>query len=303
MAAALTDARDLTASDLDDVVALIAAQQRRPERAIVYLGDTAGGIRAELEDLSPPWTSTLRLAWHHDVLVGAALAEWDEELGRAWLFGPWLAGDDDLWARWARPLADALLWQLPGTVTTRELSGPTANVRLARLAHELGWPASEVNHAYVLREPAVLGWPPAADDGLRDATAEDLAVVATLHDAEFPGTYFSAQQLIERADRGEHVVLVAVAPDGRVEGYVAGRVQPDGTGYVEFLVVDPAARRAGTGRRLVTGISRRLLAVATTPEVHLTVQDHRAPARALYAALGFRNELSFVAYRSPAAGT
>jgi hypothetical protein len=34
--------------------------------------------------------------------------------------------------------------------------------------------------------------------------------------------------------------------------------------------------------------------------VHLTVQEHRTPARALYAALGFRPDVGFVGYRSPA---
>jgi ribosomal protein S18 acetylase RimI-like enzyme len=307
VAAALTDARELSVADLDAVVALVATQQQRADRSIVYVGETPGGIRAELEDLSPPWTSTLRVLWLDDAIAGAALAEWDEERGRAWVVGPWIAGDADLWARWARPLVEAVLWQLPPTVADHELSGSTANVRLARLARDLGWQAGEVNHAYVLRAPEAMLWPEAAGpeatvvveaDGLRPATAADLAAITPLHDAEFPATYFSTQQLIERASRGEQIVLVATGADGRVEGYVAGRVQPDGTGYVDFVGVDPAARGTGVGRRLLVGMSRRLLAAAGAPEVHLTVQDHRAPARALYEALGFRNELSFVGYRS-----
>jgi len=34
----------------------------------------------------------------------------------------------------------------------------------------------------------------------------------------------------------------------------------------------------------------------------LTVQDHRAPARALYAGLGFVHDVSFVGYRSVSSG-
>ena len=64
--------------------------------------------------------------------------------------------------------------------------------------------------------------------------------------------------------------------DGRFAGYAAGRVQPDGNGYIDFVAVDPRGA-AGTGRRLVTGLVRRLLPRAPKREVHLTVQEHRTP--------------------------
>ena len=66
-------------------------------------------------------------------------------------------------------------------------------------------------------------------------------------------------------------------------------MQPDGEGYIDFVAVDPAARGAGAGRRLVTELAGDLLPTSTTGDACTsTVQDHRAPARALYAALGFR---------------
>ena len=40
-----------------------------------------------------------------------------------------------------------------------------------------------------------------------------------------------------------------------------------------------------------------MIAAATTGELHLTVQDHRAPARRLYESLGFQRSLSIVGYR------
>ena len=286
---------------LDAVVAIITAEQQRPYRTIVYAGDTADGIRAELDDLEPPWTATLRTVRDGGRLVGVAVAEWDEELGRAWLWGPWIDGDDDAWDRWARALVEEVSAQLPAAVTSRELSGTVANARLRRLADELGWPASETNHAYVVRGDAAARWPTGGDDdGLRGVVAEDLALITPLHDLEFPASYFSSQQLIERAADGEQIVVVATTADGRFAGYAAGRIQPDGAGYLDFVAVDPTARGTGAGRRLVTGICRRLLAAATKDEVHLTVQDHRAPARSLYEALGFRHEMAFAAYRSPA---
>jgi ribosomal protein S18 acetylase RimI-like enzyme len=284
---------------LDAVVELIAGQQQQRDRHVVYVGEQPDGIRAELEALDPPWTDTVRVLHDGGVLRAAVLSEWDHTIGRAWIFGPWIDGDDEAWARWARQLVASQLDQLPPTLTSHELSGTTENERLARLAAELGWSATEVNLAYVFESSTRDELPTPGDDGLRGVVAQDVELIAPLHDLEFPSTYFTAQQLVERAATGEHVVLVATSDDGRFAGYAAGRIQPDGHGYIDFVAVEPSTRGAGAGRRLVTGLVRRLLPAATTGQVHLTVQEHRAPARALYASLGFRLDIGFVGYRSP----
>lgn len=292
------DASD--AATLATLVELIAGQQQRRERQVVYVGEQPEGIRAELEALDPPWTETVRLVRDGDAPRAVVLSEWDETIGRAWIFGPWVDGDDDAWDRWASPLVASQLGLLPPTVTSLELSGTTENERLARLAGELGWPATETNFAYVFDARTLDELPAVPEDGLRGVVAEDLGLIAPLHELEFPNTYFAASQLVERAATGEHVVLVATTDDGRFAGYAAGRIQPDGCAYIDFVAVDPSARGAGAGRRLVAGLVRRLLPESGTTEVHLTVQEHRAPARALYASLGFRLDMGFVGYRSPA---
>ena len=144
-----------------------------------------------------------------------------------------------------------------------------------------------------------------ADDDLavplRDATAADLPAITPLHDAEFPGTYATAGQLVAGAADGSRVVLVVPAPDGDergVLGYAAGRVQPDGEGFVDFVAVRDDARGGGVGERLVTALTRELLAAGSTGRVALTVQEGRAAARRLYERLGFRVDESFVAHRS-----
>ena len=49
-------------AELDAIVELIADEQARPDRNITYLGLDAAGIRAELDDLDPPWSTTVRVA-------------------------------------------------------------------------------------------------------------------------------------------------------------------------------------------------------------------------------------------------
>jgi GNAT superfamily N-acetyltransferase len=307
--------------ELDEVVAFIAAQQARPERRITYVGDEAVGIAAELEGLAPPWATTARVVRDGARLIGAVVAEWDEELGRAWIVGPWVAdpadpadpadgadggggadgddGDDgaEAWRATADALVDAALAQLPASVTRPEMAGESVHQRLAALADARGWTASEANHVLVADAATVAAWPPTPEAGLRDATAGDIAAIAVLHDAEFPDTYASAATLVEGQLDGSRVVLVADDGGGGVTGYAAGEVHDDGEGFVDYVVVDPAARRSGVGRQLVVAVTRRLLQRSSLGRVALTVQDHRAPARALYGRLGFRSEGAIVAYR------
>ena len=231
------------------------------------------------------------------------MAEWDETSKRAWVHGPWVVGSDAEWAQWARSLFDAAARQIPATVVDREMSGTVANERLAALAAELGWMPTVTNHAYVIDADTAAAWPDGREgDGLRTVTAADLPSIDPLHEAEFPASYFTAAQLVERAGAGEQVVLVAEGDDGAFGGYVAGRVQPDGDGYLDFVAVDPTARGSGMGRRLIVELTRQVLPATTTGRVNLTVQTHRAAARSLYESLGFREDAAFRGYRSRSGG-
>lgn len=280
--------------ELDAVVAFIAGQQGERERRVTYVGTEAAGIAAELGGLEPPWASTVRVLRDGARVTGVVLVEWDEELGRAWILGPWVDGDGDGWSARATDLLDAALAQLPDSITRRELSGDVSNQRLAALAASRGWPAGEPNHLLTIGADGVAAWPVEGDVVLRDAGLADVDAIAVLHDAEFPATYATATQLVG----GPALVLVADDGKGGVAGYAAGQVHDDGEGFIDFVVVDPGARGTGVGRQLIVALTRQLLGRSSLGRVALLVQDHRLPARALYRQLGFREEESLVAYRS-----
>ena len=285
------------ADALDEVLDLVAAQQADPSRGTTMLGDERDGIAAELDDLEPPWGSTIRVAREEGRPVAASLVEWDEEAARAWVFGPWVAGGDDAWARWARPLVDAALAQLPAVIERVELAGEVANVRMAALAEELGWPATEVNHVYAASAAAAAGWPDPVLT-IRPGTAADRETIRPVHDQEFPATYAPMERLLPDEPDGKFHVLVA-EEGSRFLGYAAGRVQPDGDGYLDYLAVPEAARGHGAGRDLLVAIGRYLVDAAPHHDVNLTVQDHRIPARRLYESLGFELQLAMVGYSRP----
>ncbi len=80
------------------------------------------------------------------------------------------------------------------------------------------------------------------------------------------------------------VFLVAAAPEG-VAGYVVAQDAAD-EGEILNLAVAPARMRGGIGRALVEGALATLRARGAR-RVFLEVREGNAPARALYAALGF----------------
>jgi len=284
--------------ELDAVVALIAAEQSRPEHACTYLGTDADGIRAELAALSPDWTSSVRVARDGGAIVGVALGDWDAELGRAWIHGPWVPGEADPWSRWARPLVDAVIDQLPAGIDDLELCGETVNTRLADLATDLGWTPTETNFAYQVTAERAAAWEPGALRGtLRDLHADDVDRIRPLHDSEFPATYLPVERIATESAAGERTAIVATDQTDAVIGYATGTVTPDGDGYIDFVAVQESARGSGAGVALVTELSQRLLRGAANRRVNLTVQEHRAPARALYERLGFEVDAAFRGYR------
>lgn len=127
----------------------------------------------------------------------------------------------------------------------------------------------------------------------------DLGAIRTLHEAEFPDTYFTADQLLDRQATGDHTILVTERSGGRVSGYIAGQIQPDGDGYIDFLAVHPDDRGGGIGRSLVEAITRVLLTRSAKQRVCLTVRADRHSANALYRRLGFTCEATMVGYAGP----
>lgn len=285
------------AGELADVIAFIVDQQRQPDRNVVYLGTEVDGVTAELEGLQPAGTETVRVAREEGRIVAV---EWDEEVARSWVMGPWVAHDDDGWLPLAEELLDAALAQVPAAISRHELSGDLANRRLAELAAARGWWTTEANHALSVDEATVAGWPDPAADGpaFRPATTDDVQGIRSLHDAEFPDTYATADQLVAGQGDGSRTTLVADDGAGGVAAYASGHVQDDGEGCLDFVVVHPDHLGSGLGSRAVAAIACALLPRSPLGKMSLTVQDHRAPARGLYERLGFRHQVSFVGYRS-----
>ena len=171
-------------------------------------------------------------------------------------------------------------------------------MRLEALAADMGYRPSDVNWVYTLALDRVASWPePSTAARIRPATPGDADVIEPLHDTEFPATYLTVDRMLGQAADGERTALVAVDADDHVVGYATGEVQPDGNGFIDFLAVDETARGRGVGPALIAGLVEALEPSITSNAVHLTVQDHRTAARAVYDRLGFRQDIGIIGYR------
>lgn len=256
------------------VLALIVERQRRPETACAYLGTDPSGIARDLEGLDQPWTRTVRIATAEDGrLIGAVVVEWDEDGDRSWVHGPWT--HDDAWQDAAPALLAAITEEAP--VSRHEMYADVRHTGMAWLAENGSWRTGEANFEY---ERTTRDLAEALDPGIRRARPADRDAVAALHDAEFPGTYASAADLLD--PEGPYSVAVAES-EGTVHGYVAWQSQEHDTAYVDFLAVAPDARRSGIGVRLLDAVGH----VAGRHRITLTVDEHRPGARAFYVELGF----------------
>ncbi len=282
------------------MIELILEQQADADRNVPSLGVDSAGVLAELEDLEPPWFETLRIVCREDgTVTGAVLVDWSTEARRAWINGPWIRADDEVWPVIGAVLVAAATAQLPSVIERSTLSAVVEHRCMAELATRLGWSTTEVNHVLVADAETINAWPkPKEGERLRSMTVNDVADLEPLHDVEFPATYYSATELAARVSRGDQIVLIAERDGGGIDGYIAGQIQPDGDGYIDFLAVAPSARRSGVGQRLLVMLCRQLIPRSTSQRVCLTVQAGRAPARRLYESLGFTYDVSIVGFDS-----
>ncbi|MCG7310366.1 GNAT family N-acetyltransferase [Brachybacterium sp. ACRRE] len=263
--------------DHEAALRLILEMQSSASTACAYLGRHEAGIREDLENLDQDWRETLHVSRGADGRVdGAALIEWDTELDRSWVHGPWTR--QGRWEQQAPGLLESVIAQAP--VARHEMYAAVENVQMAWLAERCGWAAGEANFEYAKQLEDGPSDPRMANDTVRPADPADLTRLAELHEAEFPGTYASTSDLLEHG--GSYSTFVHVE-GGRALGYLSGQTQEADTLYVDFLAVAPDARGRGVARGLLDAAALRMGARTIT----LTVDEHRPDAQRVYEALGF----------------
>lgn len=270
--------RPVTADDLDSLARFAEPLQERPERHVIYLAESAGDILMELEETAHH-VASLVAETDAGAVEGWLIGDVDDELGRVWWLGPFVAADE-----W-QPLATELLHRcralLPSGVDQEEMAVDARFTELQPWAEAEGF-ETIASGSWVLSLDADVDVGPCGID-VRPAGSDDAELV-TLHERLFRNSHTTGRRLIESTD-DRHLRLIAES-EGELVGYVAVERQGNAEGYIDFLGVTETRRGRGIGRELVRAGVAALRDLGVT-DVHLTVREENDGARRLYDSLGF----------------
>jgi ribosomal protein S18 acetylase RimI-like enzyme len=267
--------------DFPRIAGLIAAQNRTPETQCIHSGEGYESILRVMSNGAEDSEICFAIALQDGNLVGAFGSEFDETLGRGWLWGPFALTED--WEEVASALLDRLLEILPPSIRRLDSFLHVTNERGRDFYLSRGFEQLKLHHVHVAtrpEEPYLVG---RACGLLKPSQTESFGA---LHDTLFPNTYETGESISAKLD-DDHMVFVHAEGDN-VLGYIYAAVEDgSGEGYIEFLGVQAGARRRGLGRRLLLTALKWLFEVKDVSEVGLTVSDEDTDARALYEGVGF----------------
>ncbi|MEM9033809.1 MAG: GNAT family N-acetyltransferase [Actinomycetota bacterium] len=279
--------RPVEERELDELVALAAACQSSPTTSIPYVADEPAAIRGDILGVDD-WAQHTLVAVVGDEIVGWLLAELDDEIGRVWWWGPFVAHSE--WAGVADALLLAARARLPSVITEEEALGESANVELEAWSARHGL-ASEASSLGLSIDHVPPGDAP---PNVRPMLDRDHAAVERLVDGLFPDTHYTGRQIV--SGQAGHDVLLVALHDNEVAGFAAAEIQSDGSGYIDYVGVDPSHRGGHLGSSLVR-VACRALFDRKASHVHLTVRESNLAARSMYDRLGFHVDTTFRPYR------
>jgi ribosomal protein S18 acetylase RimI-like enzyme len=267
--------------DFPGIADLIADQNRTAETQCTHSGEGRDSILQVMYKWEEASEICFAIALRDGSLEGAFGCEFDESLGRGWLWGPFALTED--WAEVASALLDRLLEILPPAIGRLDGFLHVANERGCDFYLSRGFEQLKRHHVYVAARPEE---PLRAGKACYMLEPGQKESFCELHDILFPDTYETGESIVAKLDY-DHTVFVHAEGDD-VVGYIYAVIE-DGTGegYVEFLGVGADARGRGVGKGLLLTALKWLFEEKGVSEVGLTVSDEDTTARALYKGTGF----------------
>lgn len=284
------DVRRAVEADRPRLAAFAARLQVRPDRHVAYLALDTDTIAAEMVAEDDDWTAVSAVATVDNHLAGWLMGSVDVDMGRVWWFGPFVDAEGDRWTELTNALFATAGELLPAQIDQEEMAPDTRFDVLADWATEHGF-TRDPGSLVLTGDLTVIGRPMTVG---RPMVPSDAPSIGPLHDQLFPDTHTPGNRLA--ASTADHRVHLVVDVDDTLAGYVAVERQPDGSGYVDYLGVDPRFRRRGLGADLVRAGAAALAGLGCE-RCSLTVRDDNLAARRLYTGLGFAEERVIVPYR------
>lgn len=261
---------------LDQIIAMVfQATQHEATRCLqsAHDGDSIESIKAA-------WCAELTDRQLIIGTTGDAVLAAEFHLERAWLRGPFgnRAHAQTLW--------QSLIHQLPAQVTTYDAFPHLDAHELIIFWQSQGFSTVRAVHVMQHTDPIV----DALTDGVHRANYTHRDAIEALHRRHFATAWASIDDLY--TDDDQHLLNVMTTHDGMVKGYAWWSLDMfDHSATLEYIAVDDAFQRTG----IATNLIYHGLAWAYSHHVHgvhLTVDDEKRGAQALYQRCGFRSKTS-----------
>jgi ribosomal protein S18 acetylase RimI-like enzyme len=265
----------------------MARLQRVPSHHIGYVSDNPDDIASGLLEIDG-FEEQFFVAEDDTGICGFIGADLDFD--RAWIYGPmcdvknWDETVNQLWLQ-LEPSVSRLKWLF--------LFADTQNTRFTDFAERIN--SSEHGRECVLEFARSQLESLRGQVGIsRTITEQDFVAFTTLHDAIFPGTYFSGKEILERLNHQRKLFLHG---DLELLGYSYAEVSDSGQASLEFIGVSEKARRKGIGKDLMVRTLEWIFSFENVEQVSLIVNAKNTAALVMYQKLGFLEVRHMVSYR------
>ncbi|MCW1928953.1 GNAT family N-acetyltransferase [Bhargavaea beijingensis] len=281
------------ASDEGEAAKFVAALNIHRTNHIGFCGTDEKEIRHALEHgfSDSGFEQSFFVAENEGRIVGAVGFDIDSDEGAAEVWGPFVS-EDLPFKKVAMSMWSETIAALEGVRTFRFFVNEE-NTDVSSMVESIG--AIHTGRHLILRVQAGAVNPgnsqaiPAEEPHEKEFRA--------MHARAFPGTYLSADEILELLDDNHRLFVI---PDGEagVKGYVYTEADPiHGEGSIGFLAVGEAYRRQGLATALLQAGLGELFRHEPIREVRLTVGEENGAAVGLYEAAGFERIHRMNAYR------
>lgn len=280
----------------EELVHFVARLNSEGIHHIGFFGEGEADVRASLAECSLPPAEGFLLACQGKDLIAVLGVDVDPEINRAWLYGPLSEHED--WHSIADELYEEILDIIPAGIRDYDLFCDEQNIHVQEFAARHGFPLRSENALLRLDRE---GYLPAARRKTKIIPYEEVLFdrFERLHHSLFPNAYFTARQIVEKIDDSRRLFIAY--ENGQLAGYHFCKIEPgSGSGYIDFIGTDDAARGRGIGADLLAAGVDWMLSAPAMKKISLTVHADNLPARSLYEKFGFVTERVMRGYRKNA---
>ncbi|KAA0964946.1 GNAT family N-acetyltransferase [Sporosarcina sp. ANT_H38] len=134
-------------------------------------------------------------------------------------------------------------------------------------------------------------------DGIEKYSPQYEQTFSALHEAAFPSTYYSAQEIISRQNEMNQLFIMTNG-DQFIKGYVYIEAQPQHEeGSIEYIAVSTQNRKQGVGTKLIKAALVNLFSFNEIEKISLCVEKENESALNLYQAAGFKMKHELIHFK------